>query len=174
MLQNLENESNNGLSDVIEFLENLYGETVTVTTTTTHNVKDLLSRADFWQLAANSATELAITRSNRDELSQTNKMNLRSQHSTSSFFKGYLLYSKTDCSFFIIVQQMPCPLIPWFSAGAEQIVITPQALQMCMNSPNPPWTGHQWWIILQTTMEWMKMKWVQKANSLTNARNCLI
>ena len=74
MLQNLENESNNGLSDVIEFLENLYGETVTVTTTTTHNVKDLLSRADFWQLAANSATELAITRSNRDELSQTNKM----------------------------------------------------------------------------------------------------
>ena len=78
MLQNLENESNNGLSDVIEFLENLYGETVTVTTTTTHNVKDLMSRADFWQLAANSATELAITRSNRDELSQTNKMNLRS------------------------------------------------------------------------------------------------
>ena len=74
MLQNLENESNNGLSDVIEFLENLYGETVTVTTTTTHSVKDLMSRADFWQLAANSATELAITRSNRDELSQTNKM----------------------------------------------------------------------------------------------------
>ena len=67
LLQNLENESNNGLSDVIDFLENLYAGTVT--TTTMENVKDLLSRADFWQLAANAATELAITRSNRDELS---------------------------------------------------------------------------------------------------------
>ena len=67
LLQNLENESNNGLADVIDFLENLYAGTVT--TTTTENVKDLVSRADFWQLAANAATELAITRSNRDELS---------------------------------------------------------------------------------------------------------
>ena len=64
-MQNLENESNNGLSDVIDFLENLYAGTVTAT----DNVQDLLSRADFWQLAASAATELAITRNNRDELS---------------------------------------------------------------------------------------------------------
>ena len=67
LLQNLENESNNGLSDVIDFLENLYAGTIT--TTATDNVQDLLSRADFWQLAANAATELAVARSNRDELS---------------------------------------------------------------------------------------------------------
>ena len=52
---NLNNASNNGLTDIITFLEAIYASYNTV-----------MSRADFWQLASITATEMGIDRNNRD------------------------------------------------------------------------------------------------------------
>ena len=51
---NLDNESNNGLSEVIDWLDGLY-----------NNIYDeIVSRADFWQIAAIAAIERAIAHNN--------------------------------------------------------------------------------------------------------------
>jgi len=52
---NLNNASNNGLTDIITFLEAIYA-----------SYSSVMSRADFWQLASITATEMGIDRNNRD------------------------------------------------------------------------------------------------------------
>ena len=48
------NTSNNGLAPYIDWLEAIYNSTY----------YDIVSRADFWQVAAIAATEMAITQNN--------------------------------------------------------------------------------------------------------------
>ena len=55
---NLNNTSNNGLEDVIDGLEDLY-------LNDTYAIYDIMSRADYWQLSAISAIEIAIATANK-------------------------------------------------------------------------------------------------------------
>jgi len=67
---NLGNSANNGLADVITFLDSIY----------VGAYDTLMSRADFWQLAAIEATEFAIVRNNRqgaNEAMPTSTMTFR-------------------------------------------------------------------------------------------------
>ena len=54
---NLNNAANNGLSDYMTWVEDIY---------TTEGYDSVLSRADFWQVAAIAATEMAITQNNNN------------------------------------------------------------------------------------------------------------
>merc|ERR1711997_123206 len=56
---NLNNESNNGLSVVIDALDEVY-------LNTNNAIYDIMSRADYWQLAAITAIERSITVANRN------------------------------------------------------------------------------------------------------------
>ena len=52
---NLDNASNNGLSAYMDWIEDIYNN---------EGYSAVVSRADFWQVAAIAATEMAITQNN--------------------------------------------------------------------------------------------------------------
>jgi len=84
---NLDNASNNGLSAYIDWVEDIY---------TTEGYDSIVSRADFWQVAAIAATEMGITQNNNNVTSGDSNA-LDSSYTMPTDIMTFR-WGRTDCS----------------------------------------------------------------------------